>query len=189
MEINVKGKNLDVGEALMQRVSENLESAVAKYFSHAIDANVTFSREGSGFRADIALHPGIRGLVLKSTFDADDAHAAYDGAAMRISKQLRRYKRKLSAHHKRHGADETLPALKYVIQPEPDEEEIPEDASPAIIAETETEIENLSVSEAVMRMDLADLPVVVFRNSGNARISVVYRRQDGNVGWIEPATA
>ena len=161
MDISVKGKNLDVGEALRGHAEGHLSSAVGKYFDRAIDASVMFTRQGRQLRADISVHPGPRGMVVQGRSEADDAYAAFDGALERISKQLRRYKRRLSNHHKGHDkghGEKTLPALQYVIQPDPEDEEVDVDAEPMIVAEMPDEIATLSGSEAVMRMDLADLP-------------------------------
>lgn len=188
MDISVKGKNLDVGEALRGHVRDSLDNAVTKYFMRAIDANVVFTRQGHRLRADISVHPGPRGLVVQGGSESDDAYAAFDGALERIAKQLRRYKRRLNDHHKhKHRLSDVLPALQYVIQPEHEENEVAVDAQPAIIAEMPDHIHTLTVSEAVMRMDLADQPVVMFRDAASGRLNVVYRRNDGNIGWIDPS--
>ncbi len=187
MDISVIGKNLDVGDALRGHVTETLNSAVTKYFMRAIDAHVVFTRQGHQLRADISVHPGPRGMVVQGGSQSEDAYAAFDGALERISKQLRRYKRRLNDHHKhKQRLNDVLPALQYVIQPEHEEEEIPEDAQPTIVAEMPDHVATLTVSEAVMRMDLADLPVVMFRDAASGRLNVVYRRNDGNIGWIDP---
>ncbi len=186
MDISVKGRNLDVGDALKGHVEDHLSSAVTKYFMRAIDASVVFSREGRSLRADISVHPGPRGMVVQGGSESNDPYAAFDGALERISKQLRRYKRRLNSHHKGHGED-VLPAQQYVIQPVHQDEEVAADDSPAIIAEMPVHIATLSVSEAVMRMDLADAPVTMFRHSATRRLNVVYRRNDGNIGWIDPS--
>ncbi len=186
MDISVKGKNLDVGEALRGHAEGNLSSAVGKYFERAIDASVMFTRQGRQLRADISVHPGPRGMVVQGRSESDDPYAAFDGALERISKQLRRYKRRLTNHHKGH-VEETLPALQYVIQPDHEDEEVDVDAEPMIVAEMPDEIATLSVSEAVMRMDLADLPVTMFRDRASGRLNVVYHRTDGNIGWIDPS--
>ncbi len=186
MDISIKGKNLDIGDALKGHVEDHLSSAVTKYFMRALDARVVFTREGRDLRADISVHPGPRGMVVQGRSESNDAFAAFDGALERISKQLRRYKRRLNDHHKGHP-DNTLPALQYVIQPEHDDKEVDVDGPPTIIAEMPTEIATLSVSEAVMRMDLADAPVTMFRNSGSGRLNIVYHRADGNIGWIDPS--
>jgi ribosomal subunit interface protein len=185
MEISINGKRLDVGDALRGHVEEHLTATVGKYFSRAHDASVTISREAHMFRADISVHP-IKGVLAKGHANADDAYAAFDAAAEHIAKQLRRYKRRLNDHHKGRADDEGIPAQQYIIAAETQEEELPEQGQPAIIAELPTEIATLSVSEAVMRMDLADVPALMFRNRGNGGLNVVYRRPDGNIGWIDP---
>lgn len=190
MDISVKGKNIDVGDALREHVNGRLGSAVAKYFARAIDATTVFTREGRTLRADITVHPGPRGLIVQGRAEADEAYAAFDGALERISKQLRRYKRRLSDHHKGHqDQDDFLSAMQYVIKPEHEDEEVDVDAQPVIIAEMPAHIATLSVSEAVMQMDLGDLPLVMFRNSTTGRFNVVYHRTDGNIGWIDPSDA
>ncbi len=189
MEISVAGKNMDVGESLTKHVQEHLEPAVTKYFSQAIDASVNFSKSGQGLRADISVHPGPRGLTIQGGGEAGDAYGAFDGALERISKQLRRYKRRLNDHHKNNNGHDILLAQQYVMEPESETEEVSVDGQPAIIAEMPTEIESLTVGQAVMRMDLADQPVIMFRNSASGGLNVVYRRPDGNVGWIDPAVS
>ena len=186
MDISVKGKNLDVGDALRGHAEGSLGTAVSKYFERAIDASVVFTKEGRQMRADISVHPGPRGLVVQGRSESDDPYVAFDGALERISKQLRRYKRRLANHHKS-GAEEGLPGSYYVIQPDHAEEEVAEESDPVIIAEMPREIATLSVSEAVMRMDLADLPVTMFRDRTSGRLNVVYHRTDGNIGWIDPS--
>jgi ribosomal subunit interface protein len=189
MDISVIGKNLDVGDSLRAHATDNLLEVVEKYFNHAIDATVVFSRDGGELKADISVHPGPRGLVVQSTSSGGDAYGAFDGALERVSKQLRRYKRRLSNHHQRaRGSEDLLPAQQYVIQPETSDEEPHEDA-PVIIAEMETQIASLSVGEAVMRLDLGGTPLVMFRNSAHGGLNVVYRRNDGNIGWIDPANS
>jgi len=187
MEISVKGKNLNVGDALREYVVKNLTADVKKYFDRALYATVIFSREAHLNRAEITVHAG-RGLVMQGGGAADEIHAAFDGALDRIAKQLRRYKRRLRDHHKgRGGADEeTIAAAQYVLAPEAGDEEVPADGQPMVIAEMAAEIDTITVSEAVMRMDLADAPVVMFRNRAHGGLNVVYRRPDGNVGWIDP---
>ena len=186
MEILVTGKHLDVGHALRGHIESNLDATVAKYFNNAVDANVTISREPDGFRADISAHPG-RGLLVQGGATAVDVYAAFDGALARIAKQLRRYKRRIRDHHKGRRHDDTLPAQQYIIAAESADQELDEAAEPPIIAEMPTDIPTLSVGEAVMQMDLGDLPVVMFRNRAGGVFNVVYRRPDGNIGWIDPS--
>lgn len=187
MDLSIKGKGLDVGEALRSHVERELENSVAKYFPKAHDAAVTISREAHLFRADITVHP-MRGVSVQGRASAEDAYAAFDAANEHIAKQLRRYKRRLNDHHKARGPEETLAAQQYIIAPESEDEvELPADGQPAIIAEMATEILTLSVGEAVMRMDLADVSALMFRNRAHGGLNVVYRRRDGNIGWIDPA--
>lgn len=186
MDIQINGKHLDVGEALSGHVRDNLAEGVAKYFERAIDGTVNFSREGNRFRADISVHPN-RGMVVQGRSEADDAYAAFDAALERIVKQLRRYKRKLKDHHKERPADEFLPAQYTIFANEGQEEEMPEDGQPAIVAELPHEISTLTVGEAVMRLDLADASAMMFRNRKHGGLNVVYRRPDGNIGWIDPS--
>ncbi len=186
MDVTVKGKNMDVGEALRVHVVDTLNGAVGKYFDRAIDANVVFSREAHQFRCDLQVHAG-RGVVVQGVNRGGDAYGAYDGALERIGKQLRRYKRRLTDYHKDAREDAMVTAQQYVLAPEEDTEEgLAAEASPIVVAEMETRIDTLTVSQAVMRMDLADLCVVMFRNRAHGGLNVVYRRSDGNIGWIDP---
>lgn len=186
MQITVTGKSLDVGETLRQHVENSLSQSVSKYFSRAHDAAVVLSRDGPHLiRADVTVHPK-RAMVVTGAAAAADAYAAFDGALERIAKQLRRYKRRLDGHNRGRDDDAFLPAQQYVMRPESEDDEVPAEAEPAIIAEMPTEIATLGVGEAVMRMDLADAPVLMFRNRGNGALNVVFRRADGNVGWIDP---
>ncbi len=185
MDISINGKGLDIGDALRGHVGEQLSAVVIKYFPKAHGAVVTISREAHLFRADVSVHPA-RGFLVQGRAAADDAYAAVDGALERIGKQLRRYKRRLSDHHKRRPTEEATPAQQYIIAAEVDEGELPADGQPAIIAEIQTEIATLSVGEAVMRLDLADVPAMMFHNRSNGGLNVVFRRADGNIGWIDP---
>jgi ribosomal subunit interface protein len=186
MDILINGKGLDIGDTLRGHVGSILTSIVAKYFPKAHDAVVTVSREAHLFRADVTVHP-TRGFVVQGRGAADDAYAAVDAAIERIGKQLRRYKRRLNDHHGRRTAEEGTPAQQYIIAAESDEEELPAEGQPAIIAEIATEIATMSVGEAVMRMDLADAPAMIFNNRATGGLNVIYRRADGNIGWIDPA--
>ncbi len=189
MEVSVKGHNVDVGDALSSHIDERLQAAVSKYFDKALDATVTISRETThGFHVEIMVHP-LRAMVVQAGASGEDAYGAFDGSLERIAKQLRRYKRRLKDHRARASDDEFMFAQQYVLQPEHADEEVPEVGQPAIIAEMNTEISTLSVGEAVMRMDLAHAPTQMFRNSANGRLNVVYRRDDGNIGWIDPVDA
>lgn len=189
MDLSINGRGLDIGASLRAHVQEHLGNVVPKYFAKARDAIVTVSRDGPLFRVDISVHP-TRGMLVKGQGNADDAYMAFDAALERISKQLRRYKRRLVDHHRHRGGEppESTPAQQYIIaSASAEEEELPPGGQPAIIAELPTEIATLSVGEAVMRLDLADAPAMMFRNQANGVLNVVYRRPDGNIGWIDPA--
>lgn len=193
MQIHVSGKQVDVGEALRTYVEQRLSSGISKYLDRVTQCDVVISREAHMFRADIVLNPGTHSqLMVKGRAEAVDVHAAFDAAADKIEKQLRRYKRRLTDHHK-YNRLEVEPlgeaqsrATKYVLAVRPEEEEA-NDEAPLIIAEKPTMVETLTVSEAVMRMDLADLPALMFINKANGRLNTVYRRADGNISWVDPA--
>lgn len=192
MQIKISGKQVDVGESLRNHVEERLSTNVPKYLDRVTVCDVVISREAHQFRADIVLNTGTHShLVVKGRADSADAHTAFDGAAEKIEKQLRRYKRRLTDHHKSNRPDEEpvaaaqSRATKYVLASRAEEEEQSEDA-PLIIAEKSTNVESLTVSEAVMRMDLADLPALMFFNKANGRLNTVYRRADGNISWVDP---
>lgn len=197
MQITVSGKQVDLSDALRTRVSQHLDQIAGKYFDHALDANVTFSRARSFFTCDINMRAG-RGLLLRGEGEAADAHAAFDDAAEHIAKRLRRYRRRVN-EHQRDLANRERPeaARQYVLREEDEAPRADGDgdartAAPAyatVIAEAPTEINRLSVGEAVMRMDLADQQVLMFRNSATGELNVVYRRGDGHIGWIDPTSA
>lgn len=191
MNVTVKGKQIDVGDALRGHVGTTLTPVIEKYFARAIETNVVFSREGPLIRVDIAAHAG-RGIILRGHASAEDPYAAFDTATEHVAKRLRRYKRRLTDHHKARApspGDEVagLPAQQYVLADDADTEEVPtEEDVPVIIAESATEILALTVSEAVMRMNFADVPAMVFRNKAHGRLNAIYRRPDGNIGWVDP---
>ena len=189
MQISVQGKQLDVGDALRERIADEVSQIATKYFSDPIDASVTMAKEGAVFRADVSVHIG-KGITVQSEAEAGDAHAAFFAAAERMSKRLRRYKRRLRDHHRGHAAD-PVSAQQYVLAAEPDGDvgEEPEASSPVVVAEMETRIDTLTVGEAVMRLDLSGLPALMFRNSGHGGMNMIYRRPDGNVGWVDPASS
>jgi ribosomal subunit interface protein len=193
MQITVSGKQVDLSDALRARVADHLDLIAGKYFDHALEAQVTFSRARSFFTCDINVHAG-RGLTLRGEGEAADAHAAFDDAAEHIAKRLRRYRRRVN-EHARDLAHRERPeaARQYVLRQEDDGQPPAQNGAAAtyatVIAETATEISLLSVGEAVMRMDLANQTVLMFRNSASGELNVVYRRADGHIGWIDPARA
>ena len=189
MQITVSGKQVDLSEALQMRVSTHLEVIASKYFDHALDVHVTFSRARSFFTCDINMHAG-RGLTLRGEGEAADANTAFDDAAEHIAKRLRRYRRRVNEHARDTANRERPEAARQYILRQEEQATAPgnhADAHATVIAEQVTDISRLSVSEAVMRMDLADQPVLMFRNSTTGELNVVYRRSDGNIGWIDPS--
>jgi ribosomal subunit interface protein len=190
MQLSVTGKQLDVGEALRAHVEQALSALVGKYFSNPTDATVVLSREAHNIRADVQVHVG-RGIIVQGRADAGDAYGAFDLAAEHMIKRLRRYKRRIRNHQKAKAeTDRALRAQQYVLarEPEGDEEESAADLDgrPVIIADMETRIETMTVGEAVMRMDLANLPALMFRNRAHGGFNMVYLRPDGNIGWVDP---
>ena len=190
MDINVTGRKINVGEALTTHIEDRLNSIADKYFNRSIDASVILGKEGHTYRVDVSLHPN-QGIKLQSRGEAEDPYASFEDASERIEKQLRRYKRRIKNHH--HAPDREVVmelARDSILLPESDDTaESAETAlteQPLIIAETNTSIPRVSVSDAVMMMDLADVPAFMFRNSKNEGLEVVYKRDDGNIGWISP---
>ena len=184
MHITVTGKQIDVGDTLRAHVEERITAGTEKYFGNPIDAQVVFSREGPLHRVDCSVHVGA-GIYVKSHASADDAYAGFDAAAERVEKRLRRYKRRLRNHHKAPPV-EVVEAPTYVLSSEEENQDAVEDAQPMIVAESTTNVPTVTVGEAVMRLDLANVPVLMFRNRAHGGLSVVYRREDGNIGWIDP---
>jgi len=184
MGLRISGKNMDIGDALRGRVEAVIGEAIDKYFDGGYDGHVTIEREGSGFQADCTIHLDT-GIVLRAAGTGHDAHQSFDRAAERIEKRLRRYKRRLKDHRAQpRGAVQAAPA--YVIAAPDEEAEAGVEDNPAVIAEEATHLATMSVGHAVMAMDLADVPVMVFRHAVHGGINVVYRRADGNIGWIDP---
>jgi ribosomal subunit interface protein len=187
MSLRISGKNLDIGEALRGQVGGRIGEAVAKYFDGGFTGHVTVERDGPGFKTECAIHLDT-GIVLQAVGRAVDAYLSFDLAADRIEKRLRRYKRRLREHHHARRA-ETVPATAYVLADFAEEEEVAADFNPTIIAEEATTLETMTVGGAVIAMDLSEAPVVVFRHAGHGGINVVYRRNDGHIGWIDPSRA
>ena len=185
MGLRISGKNIDIGDALRGHVEARIGDAIEKYFDGGYEGHVTFEREGSGFKTDCTIHLDT-GIVLRAGGAGQDAHQSFDLAAERIEKRLRRYKRRLKEHH---GAPrgETEPAAAYVIAAPDEDVEVALDDTPVVIAEESTSLATMSVGHAVMALDLAEAPVVVFRHAVHGGINVVYKRSDGNIGWIDPS--
>ena len=186
MPFRVSGKNIEVGEALRERVEARVAEAMGKYFDGGYSGHVTLQREGFGFRTECAIHLDSK-ITLHAEGMAADAYASADQAALRIERRLRRYHRRLKDHRpERLDGRGAVDAPSYVIAAPEDEAEPPaEGFAPVIIAESTTALRKLSVSEAVLELDMTGAPVVVFRHAANGGVNVVYRRSDGHFGWID----
>jgi ribosomal subunit interface protein len=195
MPFRVSGKNISIGEALRGRVNQRIAEVTAKYFDGGYSGHVTIGKDGFGFRTECVVHLDS-GIILEVDATAGDAYSSADQAAERIEKRLRRYKSRLKDHQAARAdglgvaqaADEdTVAAASYVLAaPEYDTEDEIAEYNPAIIAESTTELKRMSVSEAVMQLDMTGCAVVVFRHAGHGRVNLVYRRADGHIGWIDP---
>lgn len=189
MEIRVSGHQMDTGSALQEHASERLSGISEKYFNRALSSTVTFGKApASSFDCNIVLHVN-QGLILKSHGQAQDAHQAFDQAAAKIEKQLRRYKRRLKGRHEQiqHAVMEEDAAYTVFAAEEPDAEEVTD--APPVIAETRIDVPEVSVSDAVMLLDLRHTNALFFKNAGTGRHNMVYRRDDGSIGWVEPRPA
>jgi ribosomal subunit interface protein len=191
MQITVSGKQIDVGEALRAHVERNLSAAVSKYFDRPVDGHVVFSRRGHEFICDSSVHLPT-GLTAQAHGTSADVYAAFEQAAERIEKQLRRHKRRLKDHHQaRKTPIEMTEAASYVLrgydEDAGEESEAVNGNQPVIVAEMTMPVKTLTVGEAVMQMELAHAAFLLFRNDASGRINIVYQRDDGNVGWVDPA--
>ena len=190
MTLRISGKSISVGEALRGRIGERTEEVLRKYFDGNFSGHITLSKDGFGFRTDCALHLDS-GITLEADSNAPDAYASADQALLMIEKRLRRYKSRLKDRSARKAAAEAaafagLDASSYVIEaPGEGDDEVTE-YSPVIIAEATKSLKRLSVSEAVMELDLTGAPCLVFQHGSSGRVNIIYRRADGNVGWIDP---
>ena len=189
MTLRISGKSISVGDALRGRVSERTEEVLRKYFDGNYSGHITLSKDGFGFRTDCALHLDS-GITLEADSNAADAYASADQALLMIEKRLRRYKSRLKdrSARKAHAASEALAGMdapSYVIEAPAEGDEVTA-YSPVIIAEATTSLKRLSVSEAVMELDLTGAACLVFQHGSNGRVNIIYRRSDGNVGWVDP---
>jgi len=185
MELLIKGKQIDLGDSFRTHVEEALSQLIEKYFERAITATVIVSKEANMVKADISVHPK-RGLTLQSSATAIDTYQAFDAASEKIAKQLRRYKRRLNDYNKP-KPEAVGVAQKFIIQADSGDDILPdEETTPIIVAEMSQDIPECTVSGAVMRLDLSELGAILFRNSSHGRLNMVYRRRDGNIGWVDP---
>jgi|TARA_B100000745_G_scaffold284348_1_gene218948 ribosomal subunit interface protein len=195
MQYNIQGHHLDVGDALKTHIQDKLDAINEKYFNRGIEATVTMTKDGgSTFKTHISMKGG-KDIIIQADSSAHDPYGSFEEAAEKVAKQLRRYKRRLRDHHNREENDveqQLHEAQSYVIsrqeEPANDEaEEFENGDEPLIIAETKTNILKLSVSDAVMHMELSNVNALMFKNAQNGELNVVYKRADGNIGWIDPA--
>ncbi len=183
MQLTVKGKQLDVGDSLRAHVEEQLGHTASKYFRDPIEATVVFSKEKNHlFKADISIHVG-GGIVLQTHHEADDPYPAFDIAAKNVGKRLSKYKDKLRDHRK-NEPEEVMTAAYTTLRS--DEDEAESGTEPAVVAEMEMPVLTLAVADAVMRLELGDMPALMFRNPKHGGLNMVYRRNDGNIGWVDP---
>jgi ribosomal subunit interface protein len=195
MLFRVSGKNLDIGESLQDHARERIAAVLGKYFDGEATGHVTVQPEGSGFRADMILHLAT-GITLQAEGRGHDAYATFDQAAERIEKRLRRHKGRLKIRHtatnqggaERADGQAAAPdmALNYVIET-PADEDIHQDFNPVVVAEAKTPLKRLSVSAAVLELDMCGAPLLVFRHATTTEVNIVYRRPDGHIGWIDPS--
>lgn len=188
MDIRVSGHQMETGEALQAHAAERMTAIADKYFGRALSSHVTFGKApASAFRCDIVTHV-MQGLILKGAGVAHDAHRAFEEAAEKIDKQLRRYKRRIKDRHEQTAYAQKMEDAAYTIfvEPEPEIEEVTVDA-PVVIAETRVDVPEATVSDAVMMLDLRNTNALLFKNAGTGRHNMVYRRGDGSIGWVEPS--
>ncbi|MDB5446178.1 MAG: ribosomal subunit interface protein [Phenylobacterium sp.] len=193
MQVQVTGKHVDVGEALRMRVTDELSSSIGKYFDRGGGADVVVSREGHSFKVDCAVTLAS-GQQLTTHGLGGDAHMAFDAAISKMQTRIRRYKRRLKDHHVQALAKQAETAAYFVLQStdfEDEDADLDDESAdafpePMVIAETETPVRTMTVSMAVMQLDLTEAQALVFRNAAHGGLSVVYRRTDGNIGWVDP---
>jgi ribosomal subunit interface protein len=189
MSLRISGKNINIGEALRTHVSERLNGVTGKYFDGSVSGHVTIEPEGSGYRSDCILHLAS-GVTIQADGRAQEVYASFDQTAARIKSRLRRYKRKLKdrSSSQQRETESSEPIHYRVLSALDESEDAPaeNEFKPAIIAESEKVLRQLSVSAAVLELDLTGLPVLAFRHASTGRVNVIYRRTDGNIGWIDP---
>ncbi|QDZ02173.1 ribosome-associated translation inhibitor RaiA [Nitratireductor mangrovi] len=187
MGLRISGKQMEIGDAFRTKIDDRIAEAVDKYFDGGFSGRVTVEKSGSRYSADCMLHLDT-GMALQAEGRAQDPQAAFDAAADRIEKRLRRYKRRLKSHQ---GAPQeaawTDAAYRVMAPVAEEDEEVPEDFSPAVVAESSLQLRTMTVASAVIELDTKDSPVYVFRNAGTDSVNIVYRRADGNIGWIDPS--
>jgi ribosomal subunit interface protein len=187
MSLRISGKHMEIGDAFRSRIESRIGEMVAKYFDGGYSGHVTVEKSGSRFSADCVIFLDT-GMGLQAAGQAYDPQAAFETASERIATRLRRYKRKLRSYDSPATGRQEDVAYR-VMQPAAEEiEEVPADFAPAIVAESTVSLKTMSVARAIVELDVKDSPVFVFRNAGNEQVNIVYRRADGNIGWIDPST-
>ncbi|CAN7145121.1 MULTISPECIES: ribosome hibernation-promoting factor, HPF/YfiA family [Neorhizobium] len=185
MSVRVSGKHMEIGDSFRQRIEDQIGEAVTKYFDGGYSSQVIVEKAGSRFSADCKVHLDT-GIVLHAAGEANDPQISFDAAAQRIEKRLRRYKRRLKDHHAGNHVNGYAEVAYTVMDSVPDEgEEVPEDFAPTIVAESSKQLKTMTVASAVMALDMTDEPVLLFRSPGKEHLNIVYRRNDGNIGWID----
>jgi len=188
VDVRVAGHQVDTGDSLRAHAERRVAEITEKYFSRAVGANVTFGRgPNNDYTCDIVA-PVVNGVVLKASHSGREAEIAFNGAADRIEKQLRRYTNRLKEHKVDEAAQAYVENAGYTVFSAPPEEESAGADHPTVIAETRIDIPESTVSDAVMLMDLRNTSALMFRNSGTGEFNMIYRREDGNIGWVEPHT-
>lgn len=186
MKLKITGRNIDVGDALRSHIGERLDQITDKFFGGAMSGHVTILKEGSDFKVDCLVHVDT-GIDLQSEARSGDPYGCVDAAVAKLEKRMRRYKRRLRDHRN----DRKVPVRRfdvpdYIVQSSSEDEAEPAELNPVIVAENRMSLQELSVGEAVMQMDISEAAFLLFRNGAHGRLNVVYRRGDGNIGWIDP---
>ncbi|OFW82839.1 MAG: ribosomal subunit interface protein [Alphaproteobacteria bacterium GWF2_58_20] len=182
MQIIVKGKNMDVGESLHSHIEEVLGDITGKYFASPLEAHVTFGQERHLVRADVSVHVS-HNMLLQASAEADDAYQAFDQAAEKLGRRLQRHKQRIKDHHQKMPVS-GMKAAAFIL--ESNDESVEERNEPIVVAEMESEIGTMTVSDAVMRLELGEMQALMFHNSAHGGLNMVYRRADGNIGWVDP---
>ena len=186
MPLRISGKHMDIGDSLKSRIEGRISDAVDKYFGHGYSGHVNMEKQGAFFATDCMVHLDS-GVILQTSAREPDPHISFEKAADRIEKRLRRYKRKLKDHQGSNSGEEHAAAYSVMSTPD-DEEELGEDFAPLVVAEGSRTVRTQTVAMAVMQLELMDEPVNVFKNAASGSVNVVYRRTDGNIGWVDPSS-
>jgi len=188
MSLRISGKHMEIGEAFRSRIEGRIGETIEKYFDGGFSGHVTVEKSGPRFSADCVIFLDT-GMGLQAAGQAYDPQAAFEAASDRIETRLRRYKRKLRSYDGADSSRDEDVAYRIMASVPEDDEEVPEDYAPAVVAESTVSLKTMSVARAIVELDTKDSPVFVFRNAGNDQVNIIYRRADGNIGWIDPSTA